>query len=107
NGVPIGASLAAGKAAALIAPGRHGSTFGGNPLACRAALTVIAVMERDGLAQRAAATGAQILQRLREALRGVPAVRDVRGRGMMIGVELDRPCAELVAQCLAAGLLIN
>ncbi len=107
NGVPIGASLAAGKAAALIAPGRHGSTFGGNPLACRAALTVIAVMERDGLAQRAAAIGAQILQRLREALRGVPAVRDVRGRGMMIGVELDRPCAELVAQCLAAGLLIN
>ncbi|MEZ5444194.1 MAG: aspartate aminotransferase family protein [Gammaproteobacteria bacterium] len=107
NGVPIGASLAAGKAAALIAPGRHGSTFGGNPLACRAALTVIAVMERDGLAQRAAAMGAQILQRLREALRGVPAVRDVRGRGMMIGVELDRPCAELVAQCLAAGLLIN
>lgn len=107
NGVPIGASLAAGKAAALIAPGRHGSTFGGNPLACRAALTVIAVMEHDGLAQRAAAMGAQILQRLREALRGVPAVRDVRGRGMMIGVELDRPCAELVAQCLAAGLLIN
>lgn len=107
NGVPIGASLAAGKAAALLSPGRHGSTFGGNPLACRAALAVIEVMERDGLAQRAAAVGAEILQRLREALREVPAVRDVRGRGMMIGVELDRPCAELVAQCLAAGLLIN
>jgi len=107
NGVPIGASLAAGKAAGLLSPGRHGSTFGGNPLACRAALAVIEVMEREGLAERAAAIGAEIQQRLREALRGVPAVRDVRGRGMMIGVELDRPCAELVEQSLAAGLLIN
>ncbi len=107
NGVPIGASLAAGKAAGLIAPGKHGSTFGGNPLACRAALTVIDVMERERLDKRAAATGAELLRRLHEALRGIPAVRAVRGRGMMIGIELDRPCAELVAQSLAAGLLIN
>lgn len=107
NGVPIGTSLAAGRAAALLSPGRHGSTFGGSPLACRAALAVIEVMERERLDERAAAIGAQILQRLRDALRGVGAVRDVRGRGMMIGIELDRPCAGLVAQSLAAGLLIN
>ncbi|MCC6716155.1 MAG: aspartate aminotransferase family protein [Gammaproteobacteria bacterium] len=107
NGVPIGTSLAVGKAAALLSPGRHGSTFGGSPLACRAALAVIEVMERERLDERAAAIGAQILQRLRDALRGIAAVRDVRGRGMMIGIELDRPCAELVTQALAAGLLIN
>jgi acetylornithine aminotransferase len=107
NGVPIGASLAAGKAAGLLSPGKHGSTFGGNPLACRAALTVIEVMARERLGERAAATGVELLRRLQEALRGIPAVRAVRGRGMMIGIELDRPCADLVAQSLAAGLLVN
>ena len=107
NGVPIGASLAAGKAAGLLSPGKHGSTFGGNPLACRAALTVIEVMARERLDERAAATGLELLRRLQEALRSIPAVRAVRGRGMMIGIELDRPCADLVAQSLAAGLLVN
>lgn len=107
NGMPIGASLAAGKAATLLSPGKHGSTFGGNPLACRAALTVIEVMDRERLDERAGATGEQLLARLREELRAIPAVREVRGRGLMIGIEMDRPCAELVEQSLAAGLLIN
>ena len=107
NGVPIGACLAHGKASSLITPGRHGSTFGGNPLACRAALAVVEAMHREHLPERAATVGDEMLARLREALRDQPLITDVRGKGMMIGIEFDRPCTELVAKALAYGLLIN
>jgi len=107
NGLPIGASLAAGKAADLFAPGHHGSTYGGNPLVCRVAHTVLEVIERDGLLARATELGERIRTGLRAALADCPAVTEVRGRGLMIGVALDRPCGPLIAQALEAGLLIN
>ena len=107
SGVPIGACLASGKAAGLFGPGNHGSTFGGNPLACRAALTTINVIERDGLTARADALGRRIREKFASCLAGVSGVQEIRGLGLMIGVELDRPCGDLVKQALAAGLLIN
>ena len=107
SGVPIGACLAGGRAAGLFGPGNHGSTFGGNPLVCAAALTTIQVMEEEGLLDNAARIGALIRQLFAEALAGVKGVREIRGRGLMIGIELDRPCGELVGKALAAGLLIN
>ncbi len=107
NGVPIGACLASGAAATVLGPGSHGSTFGGNPLACRAALAVLEVLERDDLPARAAILGDRMIDGFRARLNGVAGVRDVRGRGLMIGIELDRPCAELVPAALARGLLIN
>lgn len=107
NGVPIGACLARGEAAGLFGPGAHGSTFGGNPLACRAALTVLEIIERDQLVARSAALGGRILDNLRQRLGGRPGVLDVRGLGLMLGIELAKPCAELVEQALNVGLLIN
>ncbi len=107
NGVPIGACLARGEAAEVLLPGTHGSTFGGNPLACRVALTVIDILERDRLADRAAELGSRILKMLEQRLAPRPMVRSVRGRGLMIAVELDRPCGQLVSQALEQHLLIN
>ncbi len=107
NGVPIGACLARGAAAGVLTAGTHGSTFGGNPLAARAALAVIEVIERDGLVARAAELGARMLDGFRARLGGNRAVRDIRGRGLMLGITLDRPCAELVGNALADGLLLN
>jgi acetylornithine aminotransferase len=107
NGVPIGACLARGEAATLFAPGNHGSTFGGNPLACRAALAVLETLERERLPERAAALGARLLGALREALAALPGVKAVRGLGLMLGIELDRPCQVLMSRALARGLLIN
>lgn len=107
NGVPIGACLAGGKASRVFGPGNHASTFGGNPLACRAARAVIDVMEHDNLTARAAALGDYFLAQFREKLAGVAGVRDIRGKGLMIGVELERDCGELVKQALEQGLLIN
>jgi len=107
GGVPIGACLTAGPAAGLFKPGNHGSTFGGNPLACTAALTTLDVVEHDGLMARATALGAAIRGGLREALDGVAGVVEVRGDGLMIGIELDRPCGEMVNLAREAGLLIN
>ena len=107
SGVPIGACLARGPAAAVFKPGTHGSTFGGNPLACAAALATIEAIEEEGLMQNAARIGAVLLAGLRDALAGRPGVVEVRGQGLMIGVELDRPCGELVGQAMDAGLLIN
>jgi acetylornithine aminotransferase len=107
NGVPVGACLGKGAAAELLRPGSHGTTFGGNLLASRAAMAVIDVMTEGDFAARAASAGAELLQRFRKRLSGLAGVRDVRGKGMMIAVELDRPCAELVGMALAAGLLIN
>ena len=107
SGVPIGACLAAGRAAGVFKPGNHGSTFGGNPLACVAALTTLDVIESDRLMERATTLGDGIRDGLRAALAGVSGVIDIRGDGLMIGVELDRPCGDLVKQALAGGLLIN
>ncbi|MGA1370420.1 MAG: aspartate aminotransferase family protein [Pseudomonadales bacterium] len=107
NGVPIGACLARGKAATVFGPGNHGSTFGGNPLVCAAALGVLDALEQDGLIARAEALGARILRGLRERLAGNNRVRDIRGLGLMIGVELADACGELVTQGLADGILIN
>lgn len=107
NGLPIGACLARGDAATLFNPGSHGSTFGGNPLVCAAALAVIHTLDKHGLADRAGSLGASILQGLRAALSELPGVVSVRGKGLLIGVELDRPCAALVQMTLERGLLIN
>ena len=107
NGVPIGLCLAAGEAATLFKPGSHGSTFGGNPLACRAALETLAVIEEDGLMRHAVEMGDFLRAELRARLAGHAGVRDVRGAGLMIGTELAVPCGELVARALEAGLLIN
>ena len=107
NGVPIGACLARGAAAAALKPGSHGSTFGGSPLACAAALAVIETMQSEGLVDRAREQGERLRARLEEALRGLNCVRDVRGRGLMVGIELDRPCAELVGRALDKRMLMN
>jgi len=107
NGVPIGACLARGVAAELFHPGNHGSTFGGNPLVCAAALAVIDTMETEDLCARATAMGQQLLEGFRAKLAEVPGVSEIRGQGMLLAIELDRPCGALVAQALAEGLLIN
>ena len=107
SGVPIGACLARGAAASVFKPGTHGSTFGGNPLACAAALATLEAIEEEGLMESASRVGALILSGLHEGLAGVHGVREIRGQGLMIGVELDRPCGDLVNRALAAGLLIN
>ena len=106
-GVPIGACLAGGKAAGTFKPGNHGSTFGGNPFACSAGLTTIRTIEEEGLMAHAARIGEAIPEGFRASLTGPAGVVDVRGVGLMIGIELDRPCADLVRQALEAGLLIN
>jgi acetylornithine aminotransferase len=107
NGVPIGACLARGDAANVFQPGNHGSTFGGNPLACSAALAVIGTLVSEGLVGRAADLGRRILDGFRASLDGIGAVTSIRGLGLMIGIELDRPCGELVLRALEGGLLIN
>jgi acetylornithine aminotransferase len=107
SGVPIGACLAAGKAAGTFKPGNHGSTFGGNPLASTAALTTLNIMEQDKLLDHAATLGAWIKQQLQARLSGVKGIVAIRGQGLILGIELDKPCAEIVAKALAIGLLIN
>ena len=107
NGLPIGACLAHGKAASLFQPGAHGSTFGGNPLACAAGLVVVNTLNTPVMLAQIAETGDYLQNGLRERLAGAEHVKEVRGRGLMIGVELDRPCGGLVAQALEKGLLMN
>ncbi len=107
NGVPIGACLARGPAAGVFSPGNHGSTFGGNPLACRAALAVIETIEANGLVERAAALGQHMLEEFTHLLSDLPGVIDVRGTGLLLGIELDRPCGPLVDRAREQGLLIN
>jgi acetylornithine aminotransferase len=107
SGVPIGACLARGAAAEVFKPGTHGSTFGGGPFASTAALATLEIMESEGLLENAAAMGTFIRDGLRERLAGLAGVVEVRGQGLMIGVQLDRPCGELVRQALAQGVLIN
>ncbi len=107
SGVPIGACLAAGKAAGTFQPGNHGSTFGGNPLACTAGLTTLNIIEQDKLLAHAESLGSFIHQGLATALQGVKGVREIRGQGLMLGIELDKPCGDLVKLALAGGLLTN
>jgi acetylornithine aminotransferase len=107
SGVPVGACLARGVAAETLTAGKHGSTFGGNPLACVAALTTLQTMDEDGLLDNAAQVGAYIRDSLTRELGKVPGVREVRGQGLMIGIELDRPCGDLVKLARDEKLLIN
>ena len=107
SGVPIGACLAKGAAAEVFTYGKHGSTFGGNPLASIAGLTTLQTIEEDGLCAHAEQLGNWIAQELANQLKGVAGVAKIRNAGLMIGIELDRPCGELVKQALEAGLLIN
>jgi acetylornithine aminotransferase len=107
NGVPIGACLAHGAAAKLMQPGNHGSTFGGNPLACAAALATITTLQDENLSARAAVLGDRIITGFKAALVGIEHVVDIRGKGCMIGIELNKPCKSLFATAMAAGLVIN
>ncbi len=107
NGVPIGACLARGPAAELFQPGSHGSTYGGNPLVSRAALTVLEVLEKESLVARAAELGQRMFEGLKSELGELDGVREIRGCGLMQAVELDRPCADILQQALEAGLLLN
>ncbi len=107
SGVPIGACLARGKAAEVFVYGKHGSTFGGNPLACAAGLATLAAIEDEGLCAHAEKMGELIKLGFQTAFADTPAVKVVRNAGLMIGIELDRPCGELVKMALAAKVLIN
>ena len=107
SGVPIGACLARGKAAEVFVYGKHGSTFGGNPLACAAGLATLAAIEDEGLCAHAEKMGELIKLGFQAAFADTPAVKVVRNAGLMIGIELDRPCGELVKMALEAKLLIN
>lgn len=107
NGVPMGACLARGKAATIFTAGNHGSTFGGNPLACSAALAVLATLDTENLIAQASLKGQQIAEGLTAQLQTNSHVIDVRYKGLMIGIELDKPCGELVQRALQQQLLIN
>lgn len=107
NGMPIGACLAHGNAAHLMQPGNHGSTFGGNPLACSVALKVVELLESGNIYQRAVAIGDIIMQGLTTELSDVAHVKEIRGCGCMIGIELTKPCQPLYTQALKQGLIIN
>lgn len=107
NGVPIGACLAHGKAAELFQPGNHGSTFGGNPLMCAAAIAVVDTINEDNLCQRAGQLGQRMLEGFEAQLKTLSAVKSIRGKGLMLGIELDRDCPELVSLALQQNCLIN
>ncbi len=107
NGIPIGACLATGTASNIFQPGNHGSTFGGNPLACRAAHAVVKTMQENKLGDNATSQGQRLRDALESKLRDNPLVKEIRGKGLMVGIELDRPCGELVTMALNEGLLIN
>ena len=107
SGVPIGAVVAGPRAANIFQPGNHGTTFGGNPLAMRAGVETIRIMEEDGLLESAARVGAHLKGALERALADQPGVKDVRGQGLMIGVELTKPCGALTQRAADKGLLIS
>ena len=107
NGVPIGACVARGEAAQTLRPGMHGSTYGGNFLSCSAANAVIDTIERDGLVDAAGKGGDKLMAALADELAGLNCVKEIRGKGMMLAVVLDRDCGELVAAAMADGILLN
>jgi acetylornithine/N-succinyldiaminopimelate aminotransferase len=107
SGVPVGAVVTGPKAATIFQPGNHGTTFGGNPLAMRAGVETLRIMEEDGLLANAQRVGEHLQQALRQGLQGVAGVVEVRGQGLMIGVQLDRPCGVLTQRAADAGLLIS
>lgn len=107
SGVPVGAVVCGPRAAGVLKAGNHGTTFGGNPLAMRAGIETLKIMREDGLLDNAASVGAALKAGLAEALAGVAGVVEIRGQGLMLGIELDRPCGALLAQGLDAGLLFS
>jgi len=107
NGMPIGACLVAGEAKDVLQPGNHGSTFGGNPLACRAALTVLDIIESENVLGNVASLSAYIVDSFKQVLAGQEGIKSIRSSGFMFGIELTLPCAELVQQALDKGILIN
>jgi acetylornithine aminotransferase len=107
SGVPVGAVVAGPRAAQVLGPGNHGTTFGGNPLAMRAGIETLRIVEEDGLLANAASVGTVLRRALEEGLAGQPGVVELRGQGLMIGIELDRPCGVLLQRAADAGLLIS
>jgi acetylornithine aminotransferase len=107
SGVPIGACLARGAAAKVFKPGNHGTTFGGGPFVSTAGLVTLELLESEGLLANAAKQGEIVMSALKRELAGVAGVKDIRGKGLMIGVELDRPCGDIVKRGLARGLVTN
>ena len=107
SGVPVGAVVCGPRAAKVLGPGNHGTTFGGNPLAMRAGVETLRIMEEDGLLENAARTGAALKAGLEREFANLPGVVDIRGQGLMLGVELAHPCGELLGQAAQAGLLIS
>ncbi|WP_423460011.1 aspartate aminotransferase family protein [Ottowia sp. VDI28] len=107
SGVPIGAVVAGPKAANIFQPGNHGTTFGGNPLAMRAGVETIRIMEEDKLMENAAKVGAHLKAALEKALAGNPGVKEIRGQGLMLGIELNKPCGALTERAAEAGLLLS
>jgi acetylornithine aminotransferase len=107
SGVPIGAVVAGPKAAGVLTAGTHGSTFGGNPLAVRAGLETIRIMEKDGLMGNAARMGEYLTNAFKREFSNEAGVKDIRGQGLMIGIELDRPCGAIMNRALDAGLLLS
>ncbi|HOX89111.1 MAG TPA: aspartate aminotransferase family protein [Burkholderiaceae bacterium] len=107
SGVPIGSMVVGPRAAHVLGPGNHGTTFGGNPLAMRAGIETLRIMEEEGLLAHARAMGDRLRGHLQSGFAGVAGVREIRGAGLMLGIELDRPCGELLRRALDAGLLIS
>ncbi|RZS51880.1 aspartate aminotransferase family protein [Sphaerotilus mobilis] len=107
SGVPIGAVVCGPRAAHIFQPGNHGTTFGGNPLSMRAGVETIRIMEEDGLLDNAERVGAHLQKSLAEVLAGLAGVVEIRGAGLMIGIELDRPCGEILSRAMEAGLLLS
>jgi acetylornithine aminotransferase len=107
SGVPIGAVVAGPKAAHIFGPGNHGTTFGGNPLAMRAGVETIRIMEEQKLVENAAKVGAHLKAALEREFEGLSGVKEVRGQGLMLGIELDRPCGVILTRACEAGLLLS
>ena len=107
SGVPVGAIVVGPKAQNVLGPGNHGTTFGGNPLAMRAGIETLEIMIADGLMDNAARVGAHLKESLQRDLAGLPAYKEIRGQGLMLGIELDRPCGVILSRAMEAGLLLS
>ena len=107
SGVPIGAVVTGPKASGVLGPGNHGTTFGGNPLSMRAGVETLRIMREDGVMENAAAVGARLKAGLERELGALPGVKEIRGAGLMLGIELDRPCGVLLGRAAEAGLMIS